>query len=168
MKPRILVVVLLVLTSVASGCSYARVIQSAGPVESIGAVRDVQVMMDLDSDREDAFRAYAMSGAIRRALLKELKQHGKLASDGPVLEFTATGFRLRSTSTVLWVGVMAGSDYLTGTAAVKQDGNVLKSFEASARGTESLWSGLALWRLPATRRADLFCRLIARKIADQL
>jgi hypothetical protein len=124
--------------------------------------------MSLEDGREDAFRVYAMSGAIRRALLKELQRRGKLAPDGPLLEFTATGFRLRSTSTIILVGVMAGSDYLTGVATVERDGAVIKAFEASARGTESLWSGLALWRLPATRRADLFCRLIARKIADQL
>jgi hypothetical protein len=156
---------------VAVGCSSARVYQTSGTAASVGAVSDVQVALmpgALDADAETDYRANSMSGAIRSALLEELRRRGKIATEGATVEFTVTDFRLRSGSAVFWVGGMAGSDRLAGTVTVKNGATILKTFDVSAKGNESAWSGMALGRVSAGSRADVFCHLIARDIADQL
>ena len=155
----------------AVGCSSARVFQTSGTAASVGAVSDVRVTLKpgaLDSDTETDYRANSISGSIRTALLAELRRRGKTAAQGATVEFTVTDFRLRSGSAVFWVGVMAGGDRLAGTVTVKNGATVLKTFEASAKGNESAWSGMALGRVSAGSRADLFCRMIAHDIANQL
>jgi hypothetical protein len=152
------------------GCTSARVMQTSGSNDPI-AIRDVTVVVRPDAiskDQESAFRSYAMSGAIRSALLDEIKRRGKLATSGPTLEFSVTGFRVRSGSTLFLVGVMAGSDHLSGVVTVTDEAGVVKTFEAGARGNDSAYSGLFMWRLSATRRADLFSRMIAKRVVDQL
>ena len=79
-----------------------------------------------------------------------------------------TDFRLRSGSAVFWVGVAAGGDHISGTATLRDGDTVLKTFDASAKGIDSAWSAMALWRVSAGRRADHFAKLIARKIVKQL
>ena len=155
----------------AVGCSSARVFQTSGTAASVGSVSDVHVALKpgaLDADTETDYRANSISGSIRTALLAELSRKGKTAAKGATLEFTVTDFRLRSGSAVFWVGVMAGGDRLAGTVTVKNGATILKTFEASAKGNESAWSGMALGRISAGSRADLFCRMIARDIAKQL
>jgi len=75
---------------------------------------------------------------------------------------------LYRSSAVFWVGVKAGGDRLAGTVIVKKGATVVKAFEASAKGNESAWSGMALGRVSAGSRADVFCRMVARDIAQQL
>ena len=122
----------------------------------------------LDADTETDYRTNSISGSIRTALLDELRRKGKVAAQGATVEFTVTDFRLRSGSAVFWVGVMAGGDRLAGTVTVKNGATILKTFEASAKGNESAWSGMALGRVSAGSRADVFCRMIAEDIANQL
>ncbi len=156
---------------VAVGCSSARVFQTSGTDGSVGAVSDVQVSLKpgtLDASAESDYRANSISGSIRSALLAELRRKGKTAAQGATVEFTVTDFRLRSGSAVFWSGIIAGGDRLAGTVTVKNGATVLKTFEASAKGSESAWSGMALGRVSAGSRADLFCRMIARDIANQL
>jgi hypothetical protein len=106
-----------------------------------------------------------MSGAIRSALLTELAGQGKTAPTGVTVEFAVTDFRLRSGTEVFWLGVMVGSDYLAGTVTVKDGTKVLKTFEASAKSSDSAWSSMATGRVSGDSRANLFCRMIARQIA---
>jgi hypothetical protein len=155
----------------AVGCSSARVFQTSGTSAAVGAVSDVQVTLRpgaLDADAASDYRSNSISGTIRTALLSELSRKGKTASQGVTVEFAVTDFRLRSGAAVFWVGVMAGGDRLAGTVTVRRGATVLKSFEASAKGLESAWSGMALGRISAGSRADVFCRMIAKNIADQL
>jgi hypothetical protein len=100
--------------------------------------------------------------------MEELRDKGKIAATGVTVEFLVTDFRLRSGSQVFWLGVMAGSDHLAGTVTVKNGTTVLKTFDASAKGNESLWSGLVTARITTGSRANVFSEKIARKIADQL
>ncbi len=156
---------------VAVGCSSARVYQTSGTTASVGAVSDVQVALKpgaLDAGAATDYRANSMSGAIRSALLAELRHKEKIAAEGATVEITVTDFRLRSGSAVFWVGVMAGDDRFAGTVTVKNGATILKTFDASAKGNESAWSGMALGRVSAGSRADVFCRMIARDIANQL
>lgn len=164
-------IILLAACSIAVGCSSARVFQTSGNDVTVGAISDVQVMLKpgaLDADAETDYRSNSISGSIRSALRAELSRRGKIADHGAVVEFTVTDFRLRSGSAVFWIGVMAGPDRLAGTVSVKSGNVVLKTFEASAKGNESLWSGIATGRVSAGSRADVFCRMIARDIANQL
>lgn len=154
-----------------AGCSSSRVFQTSGRAESVGAVSDVLVVLKpgvLDPDTETDYRTNSMSGAIRSALLAEIRTRGKIASEGAVVEFTVSDFRLRSGSAVFWVGVMAGGDRLAGSVALKRGTSIVKTFDVSAKGNESAWSGMALGRISAGSRADVFCRMIAKNIADQL
>lgn len=162
---------ILAVSAIALGCSSARVFQTSGTAASVGAISDVQVALKpgaLDADTETDYRTNSISGSIRTALLTELRTRGKIAARGATVEFTVTDFRLRSGSAVFWIGVMAGGDRLAGTVTVKNGATVLKTFEASAKGNESAWSGMATGRVTSGSRADLFCRMIARDIADQL
>lgn len=156
---------------IAVGCSSARVFQTSGTAASVGAVSDVLVALKpgaLDADTETDYRANSMSGSIRTALLAELRGKGKTAPQGATVEFAVTDFRLRSGSAVFWAGVMAGGDRLAGIVTVRNGTTVLKTFEVSTKGNESAWSGMALGRVSAGSRADVFCRMIAREIANQL
>lgn len=138
------------------------------PVTKIADVR-VSVRPDtLTGEGETAYRANSMSGAIRAALVKELRKGDKLADSGAVIEFCVTDFQLRTGTEVFWIGAIAGSDYLAGTVAIKNGETVIKTFEASAKGSESAWSGMVLGRVSANSRADLFCRMIAKRIVQQL
>jgi hypothetical protein len=151
------------------GCSSARVMQTSGSTDSIGSIAEVVVAKgELHREAETSYNVNSMAGEIRQAILDELKRRGKHASDGATIEFTVTDCRLRSGVAVFWVGVMAGDDYLTGTAVVKRGDTILKSFEASAKGSESAWSGMATGRISERRRAALFCRMIAERIVSEL
>ena len=164
-------VAFLLVVVLAAGCSSARVFQTSGPITPLEGVAEVLVVVDEDSlpnKNLSYYRSNSMSGAIRSALVKELKKRGKLNNRDVTLEFKVTDFRLRTGSQVFWFGVMAGSDYLAGTVTVSDETGVLKTFDASAKGLESLWSGLALFRLTAGRRADVFCKMIAKKVVKQL
>jgi len=155
----------------ATGCSSARVFQTSGGLAPLDGVADVVVVVDEDSlpkKNLSYYRSNSMSGAIRSALVKELRKREKIGERGLTLEFEVTDFRLRTGSQVFWLGVMAGSDYLAGTVTVSDQSGVLKTFDASAKGLESLWSGLALFRITAGRRADVFCKMIAKKVVKQL
>jgi hypothetical protein len=153
------------------GCSSSRVFQTSGSTAPVGSISDVRVGLQpgkLNAEVEASYNANSMSGAIRQALLDELRSKGKFSESGAIIEFSVTDFRLRSGVDTFWFGVMAGSDYLAGTVTVKNGETVLKTFDASAKGSESAWSGMATGRVKASSRADLFCRLIARKIVAQL
>ncbi len=155
----------------AAGCSSSRVYQTSGSDVPVGTVSEVLVTVrpgSLDAGSESWYRANSMSGTIRSALMEELRDKGKIAATGVTVEFLVTDFRLRSGSQVFWLGVMAGSDHLAGTVTVKNGTTVLKTFDASAKGNESLWSGLVTARITTGSRANVFSEKIARKIADQL
>ncbi len=152
-------------------CSSARVFQTGGAATYSGVISEVTVAVkpgSLDAGAHTDYRSNSVSGALRTALLEELRRKGKTGQQGATLEFTVTDFRLRSGSAVFWVGVMAGTDRLAGTVTVRQGSTVVKTFEASAKGNESAWSGMALGRVGAGSRVDVFCRMIARDIAEQL
>jgi hypothetical protein len=154
-----------------SACTSVRVLQTSGSSAPVAGIRDVAVVVEngaMPRDQEVAFRSYAMAGAIRSALIGELEDREKLSKDGVTLEFSPTSFRLRSGTTLALVGVMAGSDHLSGTISIKDGEQVLRTFDAGARGSDSFYSGLFTWRLSAGRRADRFCRLIARRVAEDL
>jgi hypothetical protein len=152
------------------GCSSSRVFQTSGSSERVLAISDVEVVQSsvLSGEAESSYRQNSMSGAIREALLNELRRKGKLDPSGATIKFAATDFRLRSGVAVAWIGVMAGDDYLSGTIIVKRGDAVLKSFEASAKSSDSAWSATATGHLSSNSRADLFCRMIAKKIVTQL
>jgi hypothetical protein len=166
-----LVVALALVVLAGSSCTSVRVLQTSGSDDPIVGIKDVAVLVAADAmprDQEVTFRTYAMAGAVRSALLNELKDHGKLTPDGATLEFSPTGFRLRSGTTLVLVGVMAGSDHLSGTIAIKDGDRVVRTFDAGVNGSDSFYSGLFTWRISASRRADRFCRLIARDVVGQL
>lgn len=171
MSPALRSVLALLVAMITTGCSSARVFQTSGGLAPLEGVVEVVVVVDEDSLPQknlSYYRSNSMSGAIRSALVKELRKRDKLGEGGITLEFEVTDFRLRTGSQVFWFGVMAGSDYLAGTVTVSDETGVLKTFDASAKGLESLWSGLALFRLTAGRRADVFCKMIAKKVVKQL
>lgn len=153
------------------GCLSAGVSQTLGTFATFGPVSDVQVTFRpgaLDADAASDYRSNSISWTFRAVLLSELSRKGKTASQGATVEFAVTDFRLCSGAAVFWVGVMTGGDRLAGTVTVRRGATVLKSFEASAKGLESAWSGMALGRISAGSRADVFCRMIAKNIAGQL
>ena len=154
--------------ALATGCTSSRVFQTSGVSTSVSPIADVQVLLDPGFTPTPAYHSVSMSGTIRHALITELRREGKMDTTGATLEFTVTGFRLRSGSTVFWVGVMAGGDHVSGRVTVRRGDAVLKTFDVSAKGIDSAWSGMFRWRLSAGRRADRFARMIAEEIVKQL
>ncbi len=153
------------------GCSSARLFQTSGTFATVGPVSDVQVTLRpgvLDADVACDYLSNSFAGTIRAVLSCELSPKGKTDSQGPTMEFAVTDFRLRFGAAVFWVGGMAGRVRLVGTVTVRRGATVLKSFEASAKGLESAWSGMALDRISAGSRADVFCRKFAKNFAGQL
>jgi hypothetical protein len=152
-------------------CSSSRVLQTSGSAAPTGLIAEVKVELKpegMKQEDQEAYRANSMSGAIRAALLDELRRQKKLADDGATIDISVTDFHLRTGTEVFWIGVMAGSDYLAATVTVKRGDAVLKTFEASAKGSESAWSGLVLGRVSSNSRADLFCRMISKRVMSQL
>lgn len=153
------------------GCTSARVAQTTGGDAPVARISEVAVAVRpgaLDADTEADYRANAMSGTIRTALVTELRRTGKFASGGGTMDFSVTDFRLRSGAAVFWVGGMSGMDRLAGVVIVRQGGKILKSFEVSAQGRDTGYSGILLGRMSAGSRADAFSRMIAAQIASQL
>ncbi len=153
------------------GCMSSRVFQTSGTPQPAGIISDVQVIVPkgtFDQATEVWYQENTMSGAIRSALIEELKDYKKLGPSELTIEFTVTGFYLRSFAQIFWFGVMAGSDSLVGNIAVKKGDTVLKTFDVSAKGSDSAWSGTVLLRLSAGGRADTLCSMIAEKIAREL
>lgn len=132
------------------------------------SVSDVVVVLGDGFTPSASYRSVSMSGTIRHALMMELKRKKKLDPTAAVLEFTVTDCRLRTGSQVFWWGVAAGGDHVAGTVTIRLGDQILKTFDASAKGIDSAWSGMALWRLSAGRRADRFARMIARDVVDQI
>jgi len=154
-----------------AGCSSSRVFQTSGSATHIGAIRDVQVALantQANSAVEAAYNYNSMSGAIRQALIDALSKKGQIADSGDLMEITVTDFRLRSGVAVFWIGVMAGDDYLAAKVTVRRGGVILKSFDASAKSSDSAWSAMATGRVTSNSRADLFCRMIAKRIVKEL
>jgi hypothetical protein len=153
------------------GCSSSRVLQTSGTTAPVGHISEIKVNLQhgkIKAQDEETYHVNSVSGAIRQALIDELQQCGKLSNSGVTIEMDVTAFRLRSGTEVFWLGVMAGSDYLAGSITVKDGDRIIKTFAASAKGTESAWSGMATGRLTGNSRVDLFCRSIAKKITSQL
>ena len=70
---------------------------------------------------------------MRESIVKRLRNLGLIEPSSPAtLHVDVVGFRLRSTSTSLWVGSMAGGDSLSVEATVRIDDVPLKKFVASA------------------------------------
>ncbi len=154
-----------------AGCSSSRVIQTSGPETKTIKVSEVVVAAKPDSVSEGvaaSYNSYSMSGVIRQSLMNELKKKGKISDSGDLVEVSVTGFRMRPGVTVVWVGIMAGSDSFSATVSVKRGDKVLKTFDVSARNSDSFWSALAMFRVSANTRAERFSHTIARKIADKL
>ncbi|MEI6126712.1 MAG: hypothetical protein WCQ99_09200 [Pseudomonadota bacterium] len=150
------------------GCISARVFQTSGTTDTVAPVSDVKVIVALDPASEAWYRTNSTSGALRAALIDELRHAGKFAPSETILEFTVTDFYLRSFAQIFWLGYMAGSDSLVGNVTVKKGSTIVKTFDASAKGSDSAWSAMVLFRLSAGGRDDSLCRLIAKKTARDL
>ncbi len=73
----------------------------------------------LPSDRLANLREHQASDVIRRAVMAELGQRGRLDVHSPYwLSIRVTAFRLRSTAVTVWVGSMSGNDNISATTAV--------------------------------------------------
>jgi hypothetical protein len=165
------ILILLALPLILAGCATSRVVETVGSGSSNISISDVTVTTDkaqFDPDTVAWYRQNAMSGTIRAALLKELRTAGRLSASPYQLQFAVTDFRLRSNAQVLWVGVMAGKDYLTGTVSILQGGKVVRQFEVTATGSDSAWSALALGRTGNDTRADMLANMIAKQLVAQL
>ena len=158
----------LVCCSLAIGCTSSRVFQTAGTATPTPLVSDVEVTLDANFSPSPAYRSISMSGTIRHALIKELRRKKRLGPGGTTLEFVVTDFRLRTGSAVFWTGIMAGGDHVAGIVTLREGGTQAKTFDVSAKGIDSMYSGIFMLRLTSGSRADHFAKMLAAEIVDQL
>ena len=107
--------------------------REVSPAE-IAAFSNVSVQpdaTDLPSERLESYRAHDAESILRRAMFAELQQLNRLDSQSEYwLYIRVTAFRLRSTSTSVWVGSMSGNDNITITADIMRGESVVRTFSS--------------------------------------
>jgi len=106
---------------------------------------DVTVNVDatsLPDEKRRVFDSYHGPDQLKNAVLAELLKTGKRPAPGPAeMKITVTGFRLRSTASVVGFGMMAGGDGLEVDVVVLSDSRVLKSYKTGSGSVMGGYSG---------------------------
>lgn len=108
--------------------------------------------------RENAVEDY-LTAAIR----ERLQATGKLERKGATLEAKIISMRLRSTTTAVLWGVLAGPDHLRAQVRVLSNGAVVKTFIAEANLTSGAMAGAG-----SGGRIEGMCEELAVSLVQQL
>ncbi len=99
-------------------------------------VPGVTIVVDtsrLPADRVAAWNEEGGTKALTDAVATELLDEKKQLAAGPAeLRLVVTSFRLRSSGSAMWLGVMAGADVLDVEATVVSGGATVKTFSTGA------------------------------------
>jgi len=121
------------------GCSSATLPPGSLVAQAMSA-GDPQVTVSVDgsgiaAERREAFEQRGGAEALANAVLNELASTAKQPAPGPAeLRVVVTSFRLRSTGSGFWLGVMAGVDRLDVDVTVIDDGQVVKTYSTGVAG----------------------------------
>lgn len=124
---------------VIGGCS-SPALPPGSPVAQATSEGTPQVTVSVDGsgiapERQEAFEQRGGAEALANGVLAELASTGKQPAPGPAeLQVVITHFRLRSTGSGFWLGMMAGADRLDVDVTVVHDGQVLKTYSTGVAG----------------------------------
>jgi hypothetical protein len=120
-------------------------------VSSASVVRERRARYDkLDGDR-----------SIQRAIIDRLVEDGHFDSSGDMrIEVEITVFKLRSVSTALFLGFLAGEDKLYGKVSVSQDEDIGRRYRFELRSSEEWY-----FKVSASGRFGSLANELAEKIS---
>lgn len=138
---------------------------ATAPAAAANAVAgDVTVTVDLSGlpdDKRQAFEGHRGSERLTSGVLAELRRTGKRPPAEPAeLKIAVTGFRLRSTASRVWFGMMAGGDGLKVDVTVLGEGRTLKTY--------STGSGSAVGGFGDEGRFDRLIATTSERIVQEL
>lgn len=150
---------------VAFGCTSATVKQSGGSVARGIRVSTVSVTPDISIRPSELswMRENALEDSLTAAIRQRLTATGKLEPAGATLEVKIMSMRLRSTTTAVLWGVLAGSDHLRTQVRVVNNGTALKTFTAEASRTSGAMAGAG-----SGGRIEGMCEELAFALVQQL
>ncbi len=108
-------------------------------------------------------RENAVEDSLTAAIRQRLTATGKLEPAGATLEVKIISMRLRSTTTAVLWGVLAGPDHLRAQVTVSNNGAVLKTFIAEANRTSGAMAGAG-----SGGRIEGMCEELAYSLIQQL
>jgi len=150
---------------IAVGCTSATVRQSEGST-ALG-VRVATVLVTPDASIRPSELRWMSENAVEDTLTAAVRQRltatGKLEPAGATLEVTIISMRLRSTTTAVLWGVLAGPDHLRGRVRLLNKGTVQKTFIAEASRTSGAMAGAG-----SGGRIEGMCEELAYALVQQL
>ena len=129
---------LLLAVSLVAGCASkgdSRETEAAAPAgpsllaqgKSIANV-SVSLASELPADATAAAEQYE----VKSRLDSQLREKGSIADGGNLdVEISVVGMRLRTNGAAIWLGVMAGVDWITVDVNVLENGSVVKTFQSN-------------------------------------
>lgn len=165
---RIATILVLFLLGCAGGGGGGAAKESTGVSHSLlaagGKVGAIDIALDpaLNDEQRQVITQYTAVERLEAQLRQALQARSAWSPEGELrLAVTLDDFRLRSNSANVWLGSMAGADYLGVEVAVEQQGQVVKTF---ATDTSSIQGGLMM---PGRgQRLDRLVAELAKRIAD--
>ena len=128
---------------------------------------DARIEVDasgIPPERQAAFREQGGAQRIATGVAAELSASPKQSAEGAyAIKITVMKFRLRSTSSGLWFGAMAGPDVIGVNVVVESDGKVLRKFSSD---TTTAVAGVI--RPGATNRFVRLVNELSRRIVAEL
>ena len=149
----------------ALGCTSASVRQSGGSTARGIRVATVSVTPEVSIRPAELswMRENAVENTLTAAIRQRLTASGNLESAGATLEVKIISMRLRSTTTAVLWGVLAGPDHLRAQVRVLDKGTVRKTFVTEASRTSGAMAGAG-----SGGRIEGMCEELAFALVQQL
>jgi hypothetical protein len=154
----------LLLFSCASGGGGQEVVEEPSLIEMGNKVRTIEISLDegLADDQRSVIEQYTAIERLHADIEVALGQRAALAEDGTLnVHVVIDGFQLRSNGATIWVGSMAGADFVNVTVSVTQDGELIKSFQTN---TSSIQGGIFM--AGRTKRLNRLTASLGERVAN--
>lgn len=146
-----------------AGCGASRPpVPTATQLEALPTV-SVTVDPGLDADRIEAFERNDGVTQLHNGVVAELVEAGKGRNVGKEIQLLVTRFRLRSTGSGLWLGVMAGADILDVSVTVVDESGSTRTFETGAAGIAA-----GILKASASGRFNGLVEAVAERVVKEL
>jgi hypothetical protein len=134
----------------------------ADAVSDVGAVT-VSTADALDADRRTRFEKAEGASRLERAVEAELTRAGRFNRESPrMLDVQVVRYRMRSGATVVWLGIMSGSDLVEVKVTEREGDRVVRGYSTGAA------SAGAYKGIDQVSRLESLATALAKRIVAEL
>lgn len=164
-RPVVRFVVVGVLVGLVACGAKQPAVQRPADAEAVPAVGSITISISdsLEPERRTRFDKAEGSSRLGRAVEAELTRAGRFNRESPrTLEVQVTRYRMRSGATVVWLGIMAGSDLLEVKVTARDGDRIVREYSTGAA------SAGAYKGLDQVSRLENLVSTLAKRIVEEL